>query len=71
MKKLGYAASAIVAASVAAAVGFAPIASADATVQQTPGNTQIVATPGPAAQNAATFQEPFGGDYAALLFHNH
>jgi hypothetical protein len=71
MKKLGYVVTAAVAASAAAAIGFAPLASADATVQSTPGNTQIVATPGPAAQEAASVQQPFGGDYGALLFHNH
>jgi hypothetical protein len=71
MKKIGLVTSAVIAASAAAAIGFAPVASADATVQHSPGNTQIVTTPGPAAQDAATLQQPFGGDYGALLFHNH
>ena len=70
MKKLGYVVTAAVAASAAAAIGFAPLASADATVQNSPGNAQIVATPGQSAQNAATLQQPFGGDYTALLFHH-
>jgi hypothetical protein len=57
-------------ASCAAAIGLAPIASADATVQQNPGNVQVTATPGPAAQHAAQLQLPFGGDMGALLFHH-
>ena len=32
------------------------------TVQQSPGNAQITATPGAAAQQAAQQQQPFGGD---------
>jgi hypothetical protein len=55
----------------AAAVGLAPIAAADATVHQSPGNAEITATPGAAAQQAAQNQQPFGGDMSALLFHNH
>jgi hypothetical protein len=69
--KLGYVVSAVIAASAVAAIGIAPVALADATVQNDPGNTQIVATPGPSAQGAASLQQPFGGDYGALLFHNH
>ena len=66
--KLHYVAPlAIVAA--AATLGLAPIASADVSVQQTPGNAQISATPGPASQQAAQSQMPFGGDSNALLFH--
>ena len=60
-----------------AAIGLAPIASAASVqqspgngVQQTPGNTQITATPGAAAQRAALQQLPFGGNVGALLFHN-
>jgi hypothetical protein len=68
--KLRYVAPLAIAAS-AAAIGLAPLASADATVQQSPGNAQIVATPGGAAQQAAQTQQPFGGDMGALLFHNH
>ena len=55
----------------AAAIALAPIASAaDVSVQQSPGNAQITATPGAAAQQAAQQQLPFGGDVGALLFHN-
>jgi hypothetical protein len=54
----------------AAAIGLAPIAAADTTVQQSPGNTQITATPGAAAQQAAQNQTPFGGESGALLFHH-
>jgi hypothetical protein len=53
-----------------AAIGLAPIASADVSVQQSPGNTQVAATPGAAAQQAARQQQPFGGDVGALLFHH-
>jgi hypothetical protein len=69
--KLRYIASAAVAASMAAAIGFAPLALADATVEQNSGNAQVVATPGQASQNAAALQQPFGGDTNALLFHHH
>jgi hypothetical protein len=67
--KLRYVAPLAIAAS-AAAIGLAPIATADATVQQSPGNAQITATPGAAAQQAAQQQQPFGGDMGALLFHH-
>jgi hypothetical protein len=67
--KLRYVAPLAIAAS-AAAIGLAPIASADATVQQSPGNAQVTATPGAAAQEAAQQQLPFGGDMGALLFHH-
>jgi hypothetical protein len=67
--KLLYVAPLAIAAS-AAVIGLAPIAAADATVQQTPGNAQIVATPGAAAQEAAQNQQPFGGDSGALLYHH-
>ena len=53
-----------------AAIGLAPIASADVSVQQSQGNAQITATPGAAAQQAAQQQQPFGGDMGALLFHH-
>ena len=69
--KLGYIVSAVIAGTAAATIGFAPVALADATVQHNPGNAQIVATPGSSAQNAATLQQPFGGNASALLFHNH
>lgn len=68
--KLGFVVSAVMAGSAAAMIGLAPIALADSTVQS-PGNTQIVVSPGPSAANAATLQQPFGGDSVALLFHNH
>lgn len=67
--KLHYLAPLAIAAC-AAAIGLAPIAAADATVQQSPGNAQITATPGAAAQQAAQQQQPFGGDMDALLFHH-
>jgi hypothetical protein len=67
--KLRYVAPLAIAAS-AAAVGLAPIAAADATVQQHPGNAQITATPGPAAHEAAQNQQPFGGYSGALIFHH-
>lgn len=67
--KLHYLAPLAIAAC-AAAIGLAPIAAADATVQQSPGNAQITATPGAAAQQAAQQQQPFGGDMGALLFHH-
>lgn len=56
-------------AAAAVTIGLAPIASADVNVQQTPGNAQVTATPGGAAQQAAEAQMPFGGDPNALLFH--
>ena len=55
----------------AAAIGLSPIAAADTTVQQSPGNAQITATPGAASQEAAQNQQPFGGDSGALLYHHH
>jgi hypothetical protein len=66
--KLHYVAPLAIAA-VAVTLALAPIASADVSVQQTPGNAQISATPGPASQQAAQSQMPFGGDSNALLFH--
>ncbi|MUL48741.1 hypothetical protein FZI85_05510 [Mycobacterium sp. CBMA293] len=61
------AALAIVTAPAAAAATYAP----GSTVTQTNGNAQIVASPGPAAQEAGQLQQPFGGDYGFLLFRNH
>ena len=66
--KLSHVAPLAIAAS--AAIGLVPIASADVSVQQNPGNAQITATPGAAAQQAAQQQQPFGGDTGALLFHH-
>ena len=57
-------------AATAAAIGFAPIAAADATVHQNQANAEITAHPGPAADHAAQPQQPYGGDTAALLFHH-
>ena len=68
--KLRYIAPLAIAAS-AAAIGLAPIAAADSTVQQSPGNAQVTATPGEASEQAAQDQQPFGGDEGALLFHRH
>ena len=66
--KLSHVAPLAIAAS--AAIGLAPIASADVSVHQSPGNAQVTATPGAAAQQAAQQQQPFGGDVGALLFHH-
>ena len=75
--KLSHFAPLAIAAS--AAIGLAPIASAADVivqqragngVQQSPGNIQVTATPGAAAQQAAQQQLPFGGDVGALLFHH-
>jgi hypothetical protein len=68
--KLHYIIGLAIAAAAAATVGLAPIASADVSVDQTPGNAQVVATPGVASQEAADAQMPFGGDSGALLFHH-
>jgi hypothetical protein len=68
--KLHYIGAPLAIAAAAAAIGFAPVALADATVQQNNGNAQIVATPGQSAANAAVLQQPFGGNYGGLLFHH-
>jgi hypothetical protein len=60
----------LVIAAAAAAIGMAPIAAAAPTVVQTPGNAQITAVPGAAAQEASQLQQPFGGDMGALLYHH-
>ena len=66
-------------AATAAAIGFAPIAAAaptattntaDATIVQSPGNAQITAQPGVAAQQAGQLQYPFFGYGGGLLFHH-
>jgi hypothetical protein len=54
----------------AAAIGLAPVAAADTAVHQNPGNAEITAHPGPAADHAAQLQQPFGGDLGALIFHH-
>jgi hypothetical protein len=65
-------------AATAAAIGFAPVAAAAPTattilsgshVVQTPGNAEVTATPGAAAQHAAQLQYPFYA-YGGLLFHH-
>lgn len=65
----------LIAVASAVAIAAAPVAGAvtlstGSQVTQTTGNAQIVATPGPAAQQAAQMQQPFGGNTAALLFHH-
>jgi hypothetical protein len=67
--KLRYVAPLAIAAS-AAAIGLAPIASADVSVHQTQGNAEVTASPGAAAHEAAQNQQPFGGDAGALIFHH-
>jgi hypothetical protein len=60
-------------AATAAAIGFAPLAEAaptGTTVEQHPGNAQIVVSPGPSAYRAGQLQQPFGGYGNALLFHH-
>jgi len=69
MKKFGFA-TLIASGLTAAVLGLAPIASADVTVHQSPGNAQVSATPGGAAHEAAQQQLPFGGDLGALIFHH-
>lgn len=70
MKKIRIIAPLAVAAA-ATAIGFAPIASADATIVQTPGNAQVTATPDQAALQAGQLQYPwFGYGYGGLLFHH-
>jgi ABC-type phosphate/phosphonate transport system substrate-binding protein len=69
MKKMRYVATLAIAAT-ALTVGLAPVAAADVSVAQTPGNAQISASPGVASQEAAQAQMPFGGDSTALLFHH-
>jgi hypothetical protein len=68
--KMRFIAAPLAIAASAAAVGFAPAALADATVQQNNGNAQITATPGQSAHNAAQLQQPFGGNPTALLYHH-
>ena len=57
-------------AATAAAIGFAPMAAADATVQHNQGNAEITVHPGPATSHAAQLQQPFGGNLVALIFHH-
>jgi hypothetical protein len=64
-----------VAGAAALAIAAAPTAAATtlatgSTVNQNPGNAQITAEPGGAAQQAAQLQQPFGGDTGALLYHH-
>jgi hypothetical protein len=65
----------VAAGAAAIAIAAAPTAAAatgtvGSNVQQSPGNVQITATPGGAAQEAAQAQQPFGGDMGALEFHH-
>jgi hypothetical protein len=65
----------VAAGAAALAIAAAPTAAADtgtvgSNVQQSPGNVQITAGPGGAAQEAAQLQQPFGGDMGALEFHH-
>ena len=78
MKKFGLAA--VLASGLTAAIlGLAAPAAAaptgttvatGSTVNQIPGNAQITAEPGAAAQHAAQLQQPFAGDMGGLLFHH-
>jgi ABC-type phosphate/phosphonate transport system substrate-binding protein len=65
----------VAAGAAAVAIAAAPTAAATTgaagpNVHQTPGNVQITAVPGEAAQEAAQAQQPFGGDMGALGFHH-
>ena len=65
----------VAAGAAAVAIAAAPTAAATtgaggSTVHQTPGNAEITAAPGAAAQEASQLQQPFGGDEGALLFHH-
>ena len=66
----GAAAFAIAGAPMAAAAPTGTTNATGSTVHQAPGNAQITAAPGAAAQQAAQLQQPFGGDTGALLFHH-
>jgi hypothetical protein len=64
-----------VAGAAALAIAAAPTAAATtlatgSNVNQNPGNAEITAEPGAAAQHAAQLQQPFGGDSGALLYHH-
>ena len=48
-------------AATAVAIGFAPIAAADSSVVQTPGNTQVTVSPGAVALQAGQLQYPWFG----------
>ena len=67
---VGAAAVAIAAAPMAAAAPTGTTNATGSTVHQTPGNAEITAVPGAAAQQAGQLQQPFGGDMGALLFHH-
>jgi hypothetical protein len=67
-------------AATAAIIGLAPVAAAaptgttstdtgSATIVQSPGNAQVTAIPGAAAEQAGQIQYPFFG-YGGLLFHH-
>jgi hypothetical protein len=67
---VGAAAVAIAAAPMAAAAPTGTTNATGSTVHQTPGNAEITAVPGAAAQQAGQLQQPFGGDMGALIFHH-
>ena len=68
--KLTHIAPLLAAGAAAVAISAAPTAAADATIVQSPGNAQITAQPGMAAQQAGQLQQPFDGDMGGLLFHH-
>ena len=68
--KLTHIALLLAAGAAAVAISAAPMATAEATIVQSPGNAQITAQPGVASQQAAQLQQPFGGDMGGLLFHH-
>jgi hypothetical protein len=70
MKKMRLIAPVVMAAT-AAAIGFAPIAAADSTVVQTPGNAQVTASPGAAALQAGQQQYPWFGYGFGYGYGNH
>ena len=58
-------------AATAAAIGFAPIAAADSSVVETPGNAQVTATPGAVALQAGQLQYPWFGYGLGYGFGDH
>jgi hypothetical protein len=68
--KLSHIAPLLAAGAAAVAISAAPIANAEATIVQSPGNAQITAQPGMASQQAGQLQQPFAGDMGGLLFHH-
>ena len=68
--KLTHIAPLLAAGAAAVAISAAPTATAEATIVQSPGNAQITAQPGVAAQQAGQLQYPFFGYGGGLLFHH-